>query len=136
MRRMWIVVLLAAVFLMHGAPSMATEQRTVPASHIGTSTSDGRVDLLPVAAASSADEVTAHEEEWTGRGSKSHSTASHAWNACLAVLLMGMALLAATASRRLSSHTDLRVAPRVRGSTGWVRPPRPPTLAALCLLRI
>ena len=134
-RRTWIVVLLAAVLLMHGVPSIATEQGAAPASHVGTSALEGAMDLLPVAAASSADEVTAHDEERTDHGSTSHSMASHAWNACLAVLLMGMALLVAAAFRKPASLEDRRVAPRVRGSIGWVRPPRPPDLAALCLLR-
>jgi putative copper export protein len=134
-RRTWIVVLLAAVFLMHGIPSMAAEQAAVPASHVGTSTAEDGVDLLLVAAVSSADEGTGHDEEWADHGSTSHSLASHAWNACLAVLLMGMALLAAAAFRRLPSPRDRRVTSRVRGSVGWVRPPRPPDLAALCLLR-
>ena len=136
MRRTWIVVLLAAVFLMHGVPLMATERVAAPASHAGTSTLEGGIDLRTVAAASSAGDVTAYGEERTDHGSTSHSMASHVWNVCLAVLLMGMALLAATASRRLSSHTDRRVTPRVRGAIGWVHPPRPPNLAALCLLRI
>ena len=133
-RRTRILVLLAAV-LMHGVPSMATEEGAAPASHVGTSASDGEMDLFPVAAVSSADEVTAHDEEWTDHGSTSHPMASHAWNACLAVLLMGMALLAAAGFRRLPSLTERRVTPRVRGPIGWVRPPRPPDLAALCLLR-
>ena len=134
-RRTCIVVLLVAVFLMHGIPSMAMEQGAARASHVGTSASDGGMDLLPVAAVSSADEVTAHDEERTDHGSTSHSMASHAWNACLAVLLMGMALLAAAGSRRLPSLSDRRVTPRVRGPIGWVRPSRPPDLAALCQLR-
>ena len=133
-RRTRIVVLLAAV-LMHGVPSMATEEGAAPVSHVGTSASDGGMDLLPVAAVSSADEVTAHDGERTDHGSTSHPMASHAWNACLAVLLMGMALLAAAGFRRLPSLTERRVTPRVRGPIGWVRPPRPPDLAALCLLR-
>ena len=136
-RRTWIVVLLAAaVFFMHAVPSMVAGQSSTPTSHVEVSASTGGVDVLPVGAMPGAESAAAHGEGPAEREGPSHSMASHAWNACLAVLLMGMALLAATASRRLSSHTDRRVAPRVRGSTGWVRPPRPPTLAALCLLRI
>lgn len=133
-RRMWIVVLLAGVFLMHGAPSMATEL-PVPAAHLGTATSDAGLDF-PAAALPSADEVTAQGEERANHSSStSHPMTSHVWNACLAVLLVGMWLLAAGAFRRLPSATDRRVTPRIRGSIGWVRPPRPPDLAALCLLR-
>ena len=134
-RRTWIVVLLAAVFLMHGIPSMAAEQAAGPASHVGTSTSEVGLDSLPFAAVFSADVSTAHDAERTDHGSTSHSPASHAWNACLAVLLMGMALFVTAAFRRLSSLEGRPLAPRVRGSIGWVRPPRPPDLAALCLLR-
>ncbi|SDO37515.1 DUF6153 family protein [Geodermatophilus sp. DSM 45219] len=134
-RQTCITVLLAAVFLMHGVPSMATEQGAAPASHVGTSTLEGGMDLLLAGAVSSADQVTAHDEERTNHGSTSHSGASHAWNACLAVLLMGMALLVAAAVRRLSSLESRTLVPRVRGSVGWLRPPRPPDLAALCLLR-
>lgn len=136
-RRTWIVVLLAAaVFLMHGIPSMVAGQSSTPTSHVEMSASTGAVDVLAVAAMPGAESAAAHGEGPAEREGPSHSMASHAWNACLAVLLMGMALLVAAAFRRLPPlPPDHRVASRTGGSIGWVRPPRPPDLAALCLLR-
>ena len=136
-RRTWIVVLLAAaVFFMHAVPSMVAGQSSTPTSHVEVSASTGGVDVLPVGAMPGAESAAAHGEGPADRESPSHSASSHAWNACLAVLLIGMALLVAATLRRLRSPTGRPVTRHVRGPIGWVRPPRPPELAALCLLRI
>lgn len=129
------MALLAALFLMHGSPALATEQEAVPRFQVATPTLEGGVGHLSVAALSSADAATAHEGARTDHGSTSHTTASHLWKACLAVLLMGMVLFAEAAFRRLPPSADRWVIPRVLGSTDWVHPPRPPDLAALCVLR-
>jgi hypothetical protein len=134
-RRTWIVVLLAAVFTMHGIPSAVAGGSSVPTSHVEVPASPGGVDLVPVGAMPGTGSATAHDAEAADREGPSHSMASHAWNACLAVLLMGMAWLAAAAVRRLPAFKESRVALRMHGSIAWVRPPRPPDLAALCLLR-
>jgi hypothetical protein len=120
---------------MHGIPSMATGGSSAPTSHVEMSASADSVDLLPVAALPGAESARARDEEPADRGSPAHSMASHAWNACLAVLLMGVALLAVAAVRRLPALWGRPVALRMHGSIAWLRPPRPPDLAALCLLR-
>ena len=134
-RRTWIVVLLAAVFLMHGVPSMATDGTAVASSHPEMPAAPNGGGLATVAAMSGVGAAATHDDEPAGDGSPSHSMASHAWTACLAVLIMGIALLVAVAVRRLPALADRRAASRMHGSSAWVRRPRPPDLASLCLLR-
>lgn len=131
-----MVVLLAAVFAMHGIPSMAAAGGSVPAAHVEVAAAVDGVDLLPVGSMPDTGSAIAHDVEAADHGGSSQSMASHAWNACLAVLLWGIALLAVSVVRRLPASRDNRVVLRTHGSIAWIRPPRPPDLAALCLLRI
>lgn len=134
MRRAWVVVLLAVVFLMHGVP--ATAQHSVPSPHVEMSADLAGPDgagTRPVAVM--AQPAAAHGAEQADHGTSSHSTASHAWNACLAVLLVGMALLVALAVRRRPALPDYPAALRLRGSGACTAPLRPPELSALCVLR-
>ena len=128
--RSWILVLLAAVFLMHGIPSTAVGNGATPGAH-----SEMAAGPDVVHTASAAHAAPAVDDERTDHDSSSHSTASHAWNACLAVLLIGMALLVLLVVRRSSALPDHRAPPGMRGSVTWVSPPRPPDLSVLCLLR-
>ena len=128
--RSWILVLLAAVFLMHGTPTTVVAESAAAGTH-GESAAGPDV----VATASAAHPAPNPGDERTDHDSSSHSTASHAWNACLAVLLIGMALLVLLVVRRSSALPDHRAPPRLPGAASWVSPPRPPELSVLCLLR-
>ena len=135
-RRTWVVVLLAAVLLMHGIPAMAPGEGSASSSHVEMSALPDGVGPLPLAAMPGAESAAAHGEETTGRDSPSHPMSSHAWNACLAVLLVGMALLAAAIARGLARQPlNHRTAAHPPVSTPWTTPPRPPDLSVLCLLR-
>ncbi|SDN69470.1 hypothetical protein SAMN05428965_1185 [Geodermatophilus sp. DSM 45219] len=127
--RTWILVLLAAVFLMHGIPSTAVGNGATPGAHAETAAGPD------IATASAAHPAPDSRDGRTDHDSSSHSTASHAWNACLAVLLMGMAVLVLLVVRRSSALPDHRAPPRLPGAVSWVSPPRPPELSVLCLLR-
>jgi hypothetical protein len=144
LRRAWVLALLSAVFLMHGAPSMATDtsaaSSAVPSSHAEMASShDG--GGAPLVAASLGSEsvvpaVTPLDSEPPEDGAPTHTTAGHLWTACLAVLLAGLVLFAALLIRRLpAALRHHAVAARLRGALAWLRPPRPPDLFALCLLR-
>ena len=132
-RRTWIAALLAAVFLMHGIPSMATGGSAAPTAHAEMA------GAAAVAGPSPVDVDHGPEAGPVGQsadpGTPSHTMTTHLWSACLAVLLMGMALLPAAFARKLTPHPVHRVASQLQDSNPWTRPLRPPDLAALCLLR-
>lgn len=128
--RTWTLVLLAAVLLMHGIPATAVGERATPGTHGEMAAGAGVVPTAPA-----AHDAPAAGDGRTDHDSSSHSTASHAWNACLAVLLVVMALLVRLVVWRSSALPDHRAPPRLPGAVSWVRPPRPPDLSVLCLLR-
>jgi hypothetical protein len=138
-QRTWALLLLAAVFLMHGAPSMATD----PGADGGASLAAHAAMVAPQNAVDASSEATflgsplvAALDAQPQEGPTSHSMATHLWTACLAVLLAGVALFAAAALRRTRPALQQRGSGgRVRGSPSSVGLPRPPDLLALCLLR-
>jgi hypothetical protein len=67
--------------------------------------------------------------------SDSRGTAGHLWTVCLAVLAAALAMLLAVLLPHLRLVARLAL-PRVRGRLRSLRPPRPPDLSELCLLRI
>lgn len=144
LRRAWVLALLAAVFVMHGAPSMATgasaASGAVSSSHAEmASPQDG--GGAPSVAASPGSERTIPpastlDREQPEDGLPTQTSAGHLWAACLAVLLAGLVLFGALLIRRLPASLRRRaVARRLRGAPLWAGPPRPPDLFALCLLR-
>jgi hypothetical protein len=137
-QRTWALLLLAAVFLMHGAPSMATDPGADGgpplAAHAAMVAPQDGLDASE--ATSLGSPPVAVLDAQPQEGPTSHSMATHLWTACLAVLLAGVVLFAAAALHRT------RLAPQRRGSDGRVRGspssvglPRPPDLFVLCLLR-
>ncbi|WP_138733824.1 DUF6153 family protein [Modestobacter excelsi] len=154
--RLWTALLmLAAVFAMHGvqcagaadsATSAATTVHVVTPAHSGSSamTALAPGQALPAVGAARADDATsAHTTVaaaavpvGAGHGSAPHDWAAHLWTACLAVLAAALAVLLALLVPRLVrlGPPALR-SPSARAS-GWLVPPRPPDLSALCLLRI
>lgn len=141
-RRMAILVVLAAIFAMHGVPSTsadATADSTAAVAHAKTMAPAGGVGPLPAATSLGvglAQGVAALPgEEMEGHG-PSHTGAVHQWATCLAVLLLGLALLAVLLGRKPPGSLHHRTAAPSRGAPFWAGPARPPDLSALCLLRI
>ena len=133
MRRVFAVLVLAAVVCMHGTPALGAD---------GAGHRDALVDMT-VAAPSGL--PGAHLLDQPGALALSglqpvtpltpgHDVDSHVWAACLAVLLAALALLAAAVGIGQRARPLLR-GPTVRTLSGWTVPPRPPELSVLCLLR-
>lgn len=143
-RRLWVLVLLAAIFSMHGAQYIAADaglrHAEVTAGQHGTED--------PLAAGSLSGSMAADDQvhqadpslsatAMAGQPGPSHDVAAHVLSLCLAILYAGLVLLAA------ASFIGIVAAPVRRGFAsqlsmfrGWSRLPRPPDLSALCLLRI
>lgn len=141
--RMWVWLVLAAVFSMHGLPSLAADADHPDASSVHVQA----VGWPEVAAPVLVPTMDVHLETAVGMaavasapgGHESSSPgAAHAWAACLAVVVSGITLLVSWAVLRRST-TSAGWGRTLAGPATWsVRPHRlrPPDLAALCLLRI
>ena len=141
-RRWWIVVVLTAVFSMHGvlliSPSggdAAVEDGAAQHAMAGSQTMVSLPDLdgtfvpgSPAASMATADEPLPDTDPGHGDG-------AHLWSLCLAILA-GVALLGALLSGRAAAVAATAAVHLVRGVRRWPGLPRPPDLAALCLLRI
>lgn len=141
-RRMWVFALLAAVFCMHGVPSMGTAGGSTSSAHSATS-------VVPeTAAPASASAEVEHQTATSlaaathlgsvGSSEPGHPTAAHLWATCLAVMLAGFVLLGAVVATLLrGQNTGL---PRAPAAHRWLSraragPARPPDFFALCVLR-
>lgn len=141
-RRLWILVLLAAVLSMHGLQYMSpagTPEGRATVGHATIATAAG--SLVAGAAALSDDVATGVERAGTiasraisGEAS-THGLPAHVWSLCLAVLLAGLTLLAA-ASRRADPSAVHEPVRRAFVPVDRSVALRPPDLASLCLLRI
>lgn len=143
-RMIWALLVLSAVFVMHGVPSL-----NAPAEHAGLAQApqalvQSSTDAPGVYAQvhDAAPSVVTPADRLTPSAivddSPSHpGMAAHVWAACLAVLLLGVALLGAHALVRGSVKAfGQQILLRGR-RTLWALPvARPPDLSALCLLRI
>jgi hypothetical protein len=157
--RLWTALLmLTAVFAMHGVQCTAAADGAGSAAttaHVATTAHAGSVAMTeltpgharPAAEAASFDDpMPAHAATATvaavaapvdaGHGGVPHDWAAHLWTACLAVLAVALAVLFALLVPRLVQQG--RPGPRNARTRarGWLTPPRPPDLSALCLLRI
>ena len=138
-RRMWALLLLAAVFSMHGVQCVAAD---AGAGHAPATTSAHAVvePLHPVESmlGVAARHLTGPAGAMPGAlddGPPAHVSGFAV--VCLAVLLTGVALLGVTSLLRRHGAFPLQPrAPTALARTGWFRLPRPPDLSALCLLRI
>ncbi|WP_442929297.1 DUF6153 family protein [Modestobacter sp. VKM Ac-2978] len=147
--RLWAaLLLLAAVFAMHGVQCVAagSAQRHGSTS-VGAAAAVGvpaaSVHLGPVAGAMPDHGHGAATPEADADGATGSSGLPAPWHdahvlaVCLAVLLAGLMVLRAVVLRRGVAIPPVRGSPTPsRWPTGWSRQPRPPTLSALCLLRI
>jgi hypothetical protein len=155
--RLWTALLmLAAVFAVHGVQCTAAADgagSAVTTAHVATTAHDGSVDMTaptsgharPAAGAASLDDPMPGRTDAVAAGAAladaghsgaPHDWAAHLWTACLAVLAVALAVLLALLVPRLVQLGP----PALRGARtrarGWLTPPRPPDLSALCLLRI
>ena len=151
-RRLWALMLLTAVFVMHGVPLLGGSGEhggVVLGSHAGAQDSSEVADPMvsspmspePMLAAlrvtAPAVEQIAVITDGRGAGAPGDRMPSHVWAACLAVLLIGVVLLGAGALARswaTSSLDELLGGARRLRHRPLVE--RPPDLSALCLLRI
>lgn len=139
-RRWWIVVVLAAVFSMHGVVLVTTagDAPAVAAQHAMA----GPATVVPLSDAASGflagpavDAVAAAEEPMQDTD-PGHGVGAHLWSLCLAILA-GLTLLGALVlTARVSAANPATVGSLTRRARRWPGPPRPPDLARLCLLRI
>ena len=143
-RLMWVLLLLAAVFSMHGLQCVAADidsghgmtgaAHAPMASPVQTSSVD-----VGFAVASNvlhgAAPGNAVASDGSGGGLPAHGAAF--WAVCLAVLLTGVALLFFVAKIPTPWARAVRArAPSALWREGWSKRSRPPDLSALCLLRI
>ena len=143
-RRLGILLLLVAVLSMHGVQYMLAGAHG-PAAVTADQSLDAAVDtallLAPVALADGAamtmvPERTAPASAAATGTMPGHGIPAHVGSLCLAVLLVGLALLGAALVRRTNATAVCAPASRSRVTLHWSPPPRPPDLSALCLLRI
>ena len=137
-RLVWVLLLLAAVFSMHGVQCVAADadagHGTTSASTVihAASAEPVRSTFMAVGHQAFAAVPTAAP---VSDGLPAHGATY--WAVCLAVLLTGVVLLGLAALVRRASALVVRArAPSPLWHTGWFRLPRPPDLSALCLLRI
>ena len=141
--RLAILVLLFAVFSMHGAQYASAcvhDAVALTADHALDAAAVTGLVLGPVTLADDAGMAMAPEPIAAASGAAGtvpgQSLPAHVWSLCLAVLLAGFALLGA-AFARCTGAPPLRQSLSRFGSTVLKsRPPRPPDLSVLCLLRI
>ena len=145
-RGLGILVLLVAVLSMHGvqylwagtgpsAPAVATAHPALDTAAVTV------LVLAPVAIAHDVATTMAPREgaaatPMANRTAPGHGIPAHVWALCLAVLLAGLTLLGAALVRRTLAVPVREPASCPRGNVPRSWPPRPPDLAALCLLRI
>ncbi|WP_442928877.1 DUF6153 family protein [Modestobacter sp. VKM Ac-2980] len=147
--RLWAaLLLLAAVFAMHGiqcaaAGSALEDGSTSLSAAASVDVPAASVHLGPVAGAMPDHGHGAATPEADADGATGSSGLPAPWHdahllaVCLAVLLAGLMVLRAVVLRRGVAIPPVRGSPTPsRWPTGWSRQPRPPTLSALCLLRI
>ncbi|MCA0143817.1 DUF6153 family protein [Blastococcus sp. LR1] len=136
---------MTAVFSMHGVGSVGADPNAatpVTVDH-GMGTPDGgatsvqtsAVDDVQLKSSSVSSPVAASHE--VPVDDPNHGAAEHFLAVCLAVLLAGlMWLIASVRPRRSVRAAVCGMGARSRLDMALFRPPRPPDLSSLCLLRI
>lgn len=142
--RLGILSLLLAILSMHGVQYMSAGAHAPAAVTADQMLDAAAVTVLPLApVALAADLGTTMAPERTAAASAvatgsmpGDGVPAHVWSLCLAVLLAGLALVSAALARRANAAPVRESTPRSRGPLSRSRPPRPPELSVLCLLRI
>ena len=143
-RRVWILLLLAAIFSMHGAQYVVAaagiRHAEVAVAQHGT---EDPLDAVSLSRSMAADDQLQQADPslaataMADQPGPSHGVAAHVWSLCLAILYAGLILLAAAGLLgRVTAPVPRGIASHLSLFTGWSRLPRPPDLSALCLLRI
>ncbi|WP_040339477.1 DUF6153 family protein [Candidatus Blastococcus massiliensis] len=133
---MAVLILLAAVFSMHGIPFLGADSptsETAAPTHVAMAAATGTLSVAEIDLFERGDAELLGDQQ---APTESHGVAEHLWGACLAILLAGIALLAVVTSLRR------RQAPPCARATGALSRPqqflaaiRPPDLSVLCVLR-
>lgn len=143
-RRLWVLLLLAAIFSMHGAQYIAADAGVRhPAAAVAQHGTEGTLDDGSLSGSMAADDQVQQADPslsataMPGQTGPSHDVAAHVWSLCLAILYAGVVLLAVASLIGIVAAPVRRgVASQLSMFKGWSRLPRPPDLSALCLLRI
>ena len=143
-RRLWVLVLLAAIFSMHGAQYVVADaglrHAEVAVAQHGTEDSlDAGLLAGSMVAGDQLRQADPSPEAkvMAGQPGPGHGVAAHVWSLCLAILYAGVVLLAVASLIGIVAAPVRRgVASQLSMFKGWSRLPRPPDLSALCLLRI
>ena len=144
-RRLWVLVLLAAIFSMHGAQYIAADAGPLRHAEVAVAQHGAERPLdddslsASMAVGDEPQQVTPSEGTggMAGQPSPVHGVAAHLWSLCLAILYAGVVLLAVASLIGIVAAPVRRgVASQLSMFKGWSRLPRPPDLSALCLLRI
>ncbi|TFV51790.1 MULTISPECIES: DUF6153 family protein [unclassified Blastococcus] len=151
-RRGWVLLLLAAVFAMHGLQCAAADSGTTTAAHGTVHTTPAKPDpvlhgagLGPVLESTAAMTAAAPAAVVAGSAigmslAAGHDSTPHAaghlWAVCLAVLAAGLAAMLLVLTGRLAEFRLLVTRRTTGGSWAGLHPPRPPDLYSLCLMRI
>ena len=137
MRRLWTVLLLAAVMSMHGTPALAADAGAGSSTLGHAAAAASPIATAPTHGSGQADMIEASGQQPVESSSSGHGVDVHLWAACLAILLAGVTLVAAALRLRTGG------APLVRRPTSWGAwssrwrsVSRPPDLFVLCLLRV
>ena len=146
-RLVWVLLLLAAVFSMHGVECVAADagaghgmatsahamaEGAARAQSAGSTLAAAGGHQVPGASAFAAllDRTSAASQD------RSPVHGDTFWAVCLAVLMTAVMSLGTAALARRALAVVRARAPSPLWHTGWFRLPRPPDLSALCLLRI
>ena len=136
-RRLWTVLVLAAVLSMHGTPVLAAGTGAEPSTLGLAAAASSSMATAPTHGTGQAGAIDESGQRPVGSHVPGHGVDAHLWAACLAILLAGVTLVAAALRLRTGG------APLLRGPTRWsARSPcrrrvaRPPDLFVLCLLRV
>ena len=146
-RRLWVLLLLAAIFSMHGAQYIAADAGLRHAeAAVAQHGAEDPLDDESLSGSMVADEQLQQADPplgatamagQPGQSDSSHDVAAHLWSLCLAIMYAALVLLAAASLiGRVAAPVRRGVASHLSLFTGWSRLPRPPDLSALCLLRI
>lgn len=141
---MWALLLLAAVFSMHGVQCVAADADSghgmSGAAHaqVAAPAETASLDVgLGVAGNVLHGMALADVVATDADGGALPGAGAAFWAVCLAVLLTGVVLLGLVAMINTSwARTVQARAPASRWRAAWSTLPRPPDLSALCLLRI
>jgi hypothetical protein len=134
-----VFLLIAAVLLMHGIPSMgslhAGENGAAAAQHSVMAMSGEAASKVP-SALSAVSEMAMGTVAESSPSDPPHGVVAHVWGACLAVLFACVVLGVAVLARLTGSGFDARAWWRTAPWTStWCRSSRPPDLFALCVMR-